>query len=141
MVGPIGRRDSTPPPVVADQSATFKLKEKHSLTVDDKKIALVPNGVTTRRQLRPLGTPPPPTERDKVLTALRDALHEVHPALADTRIDLYRPGGPGNDYFKIKMTPNPKTGFHDIKILYSPLGQKKIEEYRANRRAHIQNEG
>jgi hypothetical protein len=130
MVGPIGRRSSTPRPAV-DQTPDFETKKsptKQSLTINGHKIKLVSNGVTKRR---PENTTPARTEKERELGLLRNIAREVHPALADTLIK-FRPGFLGNEYFRAKITRNLDNGHYDFKLEYSPLGQKRIDEFRRN---------
>jgi hypothetical protein len=138
MVDRIDRRNSTTASAAAD-STTFAPKKERSLTIGGQPVRLVSNGAV-RRQPRLTGTTPPKTEEGRMLALLRDVLHEVHPALADMPVNLYRRGGPGNDHYTIRVKPNPRTGFHDFTIEYSALGQALISDFRNNRPV-IQPEG
>jgi hypothetical protein len=134
----IDPRSSTPPSKSAEKPLTFELNEKRSITIGGQKIEVIPNGAT-RRQPRSPNTPPPRDEKERWLALLSDVKHELHPAISGKSKEL-RPGHLANDYYTIKLEPELKNGYYDFKLNYSERGQKVIDAYRSNRRAHIQNE-
>jgi hypothetical protein len=114
----------------ATDPRAFELKPENSLKIGGQKVSLDPAPLVQRQ---PRITSAPETDDDKKLTALKYALRQVHPALIDFPIDLRRPGGIGNDYFRIKIMRNAETGAYGFKIHYSPLGKETIAKFRADR--------